>query len=198
MGLAVIAGSREKPMRLALAAILGCLLAASAAVASTGTDSPELGNRFWPRAGVARTAVGDLCRAPAELVRNGMLTVDLCQAWNDYDPGDDSCSPCALPGPEIVARLDTQPGERVRITTDLSSGSADVRLYLATDCDDPAGSCIAASSGPGSSFEHTLDLGGEIFLFVDTTGDCATVQIWRPAPASALSTTFTALKAVYR
>jgi hypothetical protein len=177
---------------------LGSVILSLPATAGTGHSGLNVGNRFSPRTGAARTVAGDLCSGPVELGRNEMISVDLCQAWNDYDPGDAGCSPCALPGPEIVARLDTQAGERLRITTDLSSGSADVRVYLATDCSDPEGSCIAASASAGDSFEHVIDVGGELYLFIDTTGDCGSVQVWRPAPSAAQSTTFSALKAVYR
>jgi hypothetical protein len=97
-----------------------------------------------------------------------------------------------------VASIDAQPGEMIRITTSVISGNGDVRIYLATDCEDPEGTCIAAMGGPTSEFQHTVMAGGDVFLYIDTTGECATVRISRETPASALSTTFSALKAVYR
>lgn len=181
---------------LMLIAVLALIPVLDSPAASDRQDL-DTGNRFQPHPRQPRTVDGDLCATAVELGRNQSFTVDLCVAWNDYDPGT-GCSPCALPGPEIVARLDTQAGERLRLTTSLLSGGADVRLYLATDCDDPAATCVAAASGPDEEFAYTVTHGGELFLFVDTTGDCGTVEVSRAAPASALATTFSSLKAVYR
>ncbi len=174
------------------------VLFAAFSLASTESGSFDTGNRFQPQTRQHRTVDGDVCTSAVDLGRNQTLTVDLCQAWNDYDPGAFGCSPCALPGPEIVARLDTQAGEQLRVTLSLLSGSADVRFYLATDCSDPVGTCVAASDAPGSDFQHVVVGAGELYLFVDTTGECATVQVSRQAPASAHATTFSSLKAVYR
>jgi len=173
------------------------MIASNTTAANSNTDSLDPGSRFQPQTREHRTVAGDICTSAEDLGRNQSVTVDLCQAWNDYDPGL-SCSPCSLPGPEIVARIDTQAGELVRVTTSVVSGSADVRIYLATDCTDPQGTCIAASSGSGTEFSHTVTGAGEIYLYVDTTGECATVQVSRQAPASTLTTSFGALKAVYR
>lgn len=155
-------------------------------------------NQFQPKTRQHRTVAGDLCDTAVTLGPNQSLDVDLCEAWNDYDPGAFSCSPCSLPGPEIVASIDTQPGEMIRINATVLSGSADVRLYLATDCEDPANSCLAASSGPSTEFQHAVTAGGVVYLFVDTTGECATVQVLRQMPASAQASSFSALKAIYR
>ncbi len=176
---------------------IAVLIVSTIAIANSDSDSLDPGNRFDPQTRQHRTVAGDLCTSAEELGRNQSVTVDLCQAWNDYDPGL-TCSPCSLPGPEIVARLDTQAGEQLRVTIDVVSGSADVRVYLATDCEDPHGTCIAGSSGPGNEFAHTMTGAGEVYLYIDTTGECATVQVSRQAPASTLTTTFGALKAVYR
>lgn len=190
-------------MRLATVMIgLTILIAASIVLAnsapSISTNALDPGNRFQPRARQHRVIAGDLCGTAVSLGRDESLEVDLCQAWNDYDPGSFGCSPCSLPGPEIVASLDVQAGEYLRLSVTMLSGSADVRVYLATDCDDPAGTCIAASDGPGADFQHTVTGAGEIFLFIDTTGECGSVEVSRAAPASAHATTFSALKAVYR
>ena len=166
-----------------------CLFVSSAVIASADTID---------KTNHARTVIGDLCSSAIPLAASHSLEIDLCQAWNDYDPGANGCSPCSLPGPEIVATLDAQPGEMIRVTTSVVSGTADVRVYLATDCENPAGTCLAAMSGPTNEFHHTLTAGGEVFLYLDTTGECATVRVTRETPASSLSTTFSALKAVYR
>ena len=171
-----------------------CLFITSAVIASADTASANTRTKN----NHARTVSGDLCSSAIPLAASQSLEIDLCQAWNDYDPGANGCSPCSLPGPEIVATLDAQPGEMIRVTTSVVSGTADVRIYLATDCENPAGTCLAAMSGPTNEFHHTLIAGGEIFLYIDTTGECATVRVTRETPASALSTTFSALKAVYR
>jgi hypothetical protein len=142
-----------------------------------------------------RSVAGDLCETAPPLARGGTVTVDLCQAWNDYDPGAYGCSPCALPGPEVVYILETQVGEELRLTAE-SIGSADVRLYLATDCDDPVGSCLAASNG-GAVLEHGMAQGGTVFLFVDTTDECAVVTVSFEGAASTAGSTWGALKAIY-
>ena len=185
---------RRCPVRL----LVLCLLIISAVTAFADSNALRSDLRFQPRTKHARTVVGDLCDSAIPLGASQSLEVDLCQAWNDYDPGAFGCSPCALPGPEIVASIEAQPGEMIRITISVLSGSADVRIYLATDCEDPEGSCIAAMGGPASEIQHTVMAGGDVFLYVDTTGECATVRVSRETPASALATSFSALKAVYR
>lgn len=151
-----------------------------------------------PASRAQRTVPGDLCDTAVSLPRGHDVTVDLCQAWNDYDPGASGCSPCALPGPDVVAVLDTQPGERVELTAAVTAGAADVRLLLVTDCDAPHTSCLAASQQAGGPVDHVMSGGGRVWLIVDTTGECAEVTVSRAAPASAFSTSFSALKAVYR
>jgi len=187
---------RHQPAVLAVAAV--CLLAsaASAPAARHGGAGRAVPAPAPPPL-AARTVPGDLCDAPASLPRGGTLTVDLCDAWNDYDPGAFGCSPCALPGPDVVAAIDTQPGEDLHI--DLAvTGTADVRLYLATDCDDPVGSCLLASDAAGEALATTLAQGGTIYLYVDTTGECAEVTLTRYQAASTTRTDLTTLKAIYR
>ncbi len=151
-----------------------------------------------PASRALRTVPGDLCDTAVSLARGHDMIIDLCQAWNDYDPGAGGCSPCALPGPDVVAALDTQPGERVELTAAVTAGAADVRLLLATDCEAPHASCVAASQHAGGPVDHVMSGGGRVWLIVDTTGECAEVTVSRAAPASAFSTSFSALKAVYR
>ncbi|HOX24466.1 MAG TPA: hypothetical protein PLL30_01755 [Candidatus Krumholzibacteria bacterium] len=147
---------------------------------------------------ITRAVDGDLCDSAVPLGRGQSLRVDLCQAWNDYDPGAFGCSPCALPGPEIVTQLDGQAGEVIHVEVAVLSGDADVRLYLATDCDDPGGSCLAATTGPAAAFTYALTIGGQLFLYVDTAGECGEVQVTRQLAAGIASTSFSALKAIYR
>jgi len=145
-----------------------------------------------------RVIAGDLCATAVPLGRGETIQVDLCQAWNDYDPGAFSCSPCALPGPEIVALLEGQSGEAVNIGVTVLSGAAEVHLYLATDCDDPAGSCLAATATAGASLQYTLAASRTLYLYVDTDGECGEVMVTRHQAAGTARTTFSALKAVYR
>ena len=175
-----------------------CLFVASSTIVLADPGAGSSGFRFQPKAGRARTIAGDDCTTAVPLAPNQSLEFDLCQAWNDYDPGRFGCSPCPLPGPEVVATMDTQSGEMIRVSASIIAGSADVRIYLATDCEDPEGSCIACMNGPATELQHTVTIGGEVFLYLDTTGECATVKISREMPASALATSFSALKAVYR
>jgi len=144
-----------------------------------------------------RVIPGDLCSTATALSRGATVEIDLCQAWNDYDPGAFGCSSCALPGPEVVYTLDTQAGEQLRIVTSVSAGAADVRLYLATDCADPLGTCLVASATGGAGLDITLVQGGALYLFVDTTDECGTVSVTRQEAASTASTTWGALKAIY-
>lgn len=141
---------------------------------------------------------GDDCDHMLTLARGETVRFDLCPASNDFDPGAHSCSPCALPGPDLVFELDTQPGERLKISTSVLSGSPDVRLYLATDCHDPAGTCLAATSEVQRTFQHTLVAGGVLYLFVDTTEGCGTVEMVMADIANTARTTWGALKAIYK
>jgi hypothetical protein len=173
----------------------------------TSLAAPALAKRPGPRLGPhpeqlpppsLRTVPGDLCSAPLSLPRGASVTVDLCAAWNDYDPGAFGCSSCALPGPDVVAVVDTQPGEQLRLEVDLVSGNADVRVYLATDCEDPVGTCVVATDAPSGSLHHTLLQGGTLTVYLDTTGECGEVTLSRQQAASTAGTDLTTLKAVYR
>jgi hypothetical protein len=173
------------------------LLVLGVAQAREPADDPSF-QRSPPPPRARRTIEGDLCATAFALGHGETRQVDLCEAWNDYDPGAFGCSPCALPGPDVVASFDTQPGELLRIQTSVLSGELDVRVYLATDCEDPAGSCLAAATTAAGELEYSVVGGGELFLFVDTTGECGEVQVSLQRTASSTRTTFSALKAVYR
>jgi hypothetical protein len=186
-------GSTRAVVLLALAVLLTA--APGVAGPPRGLDPGDIPPTPPPPA--ERTVPGDLCSAPLALDRGQEMTVDLCNAWNDYDPGEFSCSPCALPGPEVVAVLDTQAGEELRL--DLAvDGGLDVRVYVATECTDPVATCLVASDGPSDSFQWTVTRGGTLYLFVDTAGDCGEVTVTRRQAASAAETNLTTLKAVYR
>ena len=178
-----------------LLAILALILLTTAALASRPGPHPGR-QQLAPPPPAARTVAGDLCSNPLALQRGGSFTVDLCNAWDDYDPGAFSCSPCALPGPEVVASLETQIGEELKL--DVAAGGLDVRLYLVTDCEQPAATCLVASQEPADSFHWTATRGGLLYLVVDTPGDCGEVTITRQQAASATDTDLSALKAIYR
>lgn len=144
-----------------------------------------------------RSIAGDLCDTAESLPRGTTVSVDLCQAWNDYDPGAFGCSPCELPGPDVVYKLDTQAGEQLRIAVS-AAGDVDVRLYLATDCHDPVGSCLVASQDSAEPLVHTLAQGGMLYLFVDTTDECGAVSVTLEGAANTARSTWGALKAIYR
>ena len=183
------------PVSHRLFAILVLALLATAAPASRRGQHPGH-HQLAPPPAAARTVPGDLCGQPLSLGRGESFTVDLCDAWNDYDPGAFSCSPCALPGPEVVVVLDTQAGEDLKL--DVTAAGVDVRLYLARECVDPATTCLVASQDPAESFQWTVPQGGRLFLFVNTPGDCGEVTIAHQQAASAAETDLSALKAIYR
>jgi hypothetical protein len=188
------AGSARPAILIALAT----LLTTAAGVAGPRHGDPDPGDSAaLPPPPSERTVPGDLCSAPLALGRGEQVTVDLCSAWNDYDPGEFSCSPCALPGPEVVAVLDTQAGEKVRLDLD-AEGALDVRVYVATECTDPVGTCLVASDGSGDGFQWTVNQGGTLYLYVDTAGECGGVTVTRHQAATAAGTDLTALKAIYR
>ncbi len=176
--------------------ILGLLLLTAAATQVVAV--PPLASPVSDPADRARTIAGDLCETALPLERGESVEVDLCLAWDDYDPGAFSCSACGLPGPDVVFLLDTQPGEQLSITASTGDAGADVRLYLATDCDDPAGTCLVASDGASAPIDHTVVQGGTVHLFVDTTDACSTVTVTVDDAASTSRSTWGALKAIYR
>ncbi len=175
---------------------IGLIVVAIGAVATAKNVRLDSGDRTG-QGTRQRTVDGDLCGTALSLTRGSTLTADLCQAWNDYDPGAHGCSPCALPGPDLVFTLDTQPGEDVRLSTSIDGGSPDVRLYLATDCNDPVGTCLGASGDGDGSLHLTVSQGGLLYLFVDTTDECGAVSVTRQDVATTARTTWGALKAVY-
>lgn len=183
-------------MRALILTVIACLIIApDLAAKQLRLDAGSDRSRARVR---TRVVPGDLCSTAQDLGRGATVDVDLCQAWDDYDPGAFGCSPCSLPGPEVVFSLDTQAGEQLRLTTTMLSGSPDVRLYLATDCDDPVGTCVAASASSDVGLDLVLDQGGTMYLYVDTTDGCGEVSVGRPGVAVTASTTWGALKAIYR
>ncbi|MBD3219664.1 hypothetical protein GF314_00355 [bacterium] len=176
--------------------ILGLLLLTVPATLAVAI--PPLASTASPPGDRTRTVAGDLCDTALPLGRGESAEVDLCLAWDDYDPGSFSCSNCELPGPDVVFFLDTQAGEQLRITASTDDAGADVRLYLATDCADPAGTCLVASDGASAPIDHTVVQGGTVYLFVDTTDACSTVTVGLDGAASTSRSTWGALKAIYR
>ena len=171
-------------------------LAILAAETGAGNVVPVAGEARTPPGARTRTVAGDLCETATELTRGEVARIDLCDAWGDYDPGAGGCSPCALPGPDVVYRLEARRSDALRITADVASGDPDVRLYLATDCADPAGSCLVASDADGE-LDHVMVDDATVFLFVDTTVGCGEVLVSLQGAANTAQTTWGALKAIY-
>lgn len=172
------------------------LLALLVADAGAGTVFSLSRDGRTPPGERTRTVTGDLCETATELTRGEVVRIDLCAAWGDYDPGAGGCSPCALPGPDVVFRLEARRSDALRITADVVSGDPDVRLYLATDCSDPAGSCLVASGADGE-LDHVMVDDAMVFLFVDTTAGCGEVLVSLQGAATTAQATWGALKAIY-
>jgi hypothetical protein len=83
---------------------------------------------------------------------------------NDYDPGvGNTCTGYSASGPDIVYRLQIAPGGSVNLVfTELTY---DASVYIVTDCNDPAGSCLVGSDCFPGVCDNFLD-------YTNTTGDC--------------------------
>jgi len=123
----------------------------------------------------------------------------------DYDPGSGGCTGYAEVGPDVVYKITLLPGGSVTASMD-PIDYFDAAIYLITDCNDPAGTCVVGDdSGNPEEITYTSDTGGVYYLICDTYGTYYTggqflfdLQISGGGPSAVEETTWGGVKAMYR
>ena len=109
---------------------------------------------------------------------------------NDFDPGERGCTGFAATGGDAVLGLRVEAGWRLDVTL---QSTADAALYLAADCQDIPGSCVAGvdrgGAGAAETLRHQFHEAGFWYLILDHHGNgqgdllltgalsCATVAV---------------------
>jgi len=155
-------------------------------------------------AGVAGAdpAANDTCADALYLIDQGFTSfdVDLCQFNNDYDLGSDSgCSSVPSPGPDAVWRATIRAGDEVQMFAYANDDVSPV-IYIVTDCDDPAGSCVAASvdSEGTQVLDFVIDRTDIYYFIVDSTTGCGSVHVDMGGVLPAAAASWSSVKSLYR
>jgi hypothetical protein len=127
-------------------------------------------------------------------------TTDL--ANDDYDPGSGGCTGYSATGGDVVYCITLLEGEAFEVTMD-TGGLWDDSIYLITDCDDPAGSCVAGDDQypDGSGFVYIAAATGKYYLIVDAYSGGGAFTIFGVnggGPSGTEMTTWGGVKALYR
>ncbi len=149
-------------------------------------------------------AVNDVCAGAIDIQAQGLAswTVNLTNAgtyYNDYSLVSPSCTGYTTPGPDAIYKIDLAAGESLTVD---ENGTCDVALWIATDCGNLVGSCVAGADATTTGSEivnFTAATAGTYFVVVDAyaaAGCPVTVTV--NAPVSTENETFGALKAMFR
>jgi hypothetical protein len=104
-------------------------------------------------------------RARSTVGSGGSFTGSTQAAHNDYDPGAGGCTGFAETGPDVAYQVALQAGDRLVANLDAPWDSA---LYVLTDCNNAASSCVAGSdAGNPEHIDFTAMNAGTYFLIVD-------------------------------
>jgi hypothetical protein len=149
-------------------------------------------------------AVNDVCTGAIDIQAQGLSswTVNLTNAgtyYNDYNLVTPSCTGYSTPGPDAIYRIDLVAGETLTVD---ENGACDVALWIATDCGNLIGSCVAGADATTTGSEivnFTAATAGTYYVVVDaySAAGCP-VTVTVNAPVSTESETFGALKAMFR
>ncbi len=130
------------------------------------------------------------------------ISATLDYANNDYDPLSGGCTGFSATGPDVVYCVDLIQGDLFEVTM-TTGGLFDDSIYLITDCDDPAGSCVAGDDQypDGSGFVYTAAATGKYYLIVDAYsggGDFTISGFNGGGPSGVEQSTWGGVKALYR
>jgi hypothetical protein len=143
----------------------------------------------------------DLCEGAIDLADIGdtYFEVDLCLFENDYSPESGGCTGYTANGPDAIYSMDLVAGEEVFVSMDVVEGSADLAIYLVTDCADIAGSCVAGDdSGNPEEFGYTAEADGTYYLVLDTYSGCCLVGVTFNETVAVEGATWSEIKDLYR
>jgi hypothetical protein len=152
------------------------LIAAPALVlAFTGLAMADKGNQKVDlpdtRSGSLIQPPNDTCDGAIDVGMGGLFNDDTSEAIDDYNPRDtltfESCTGYGAAGPDVVYKVVLAAGQKVVVT--MTTSGWDDSVYLITDCDDPAGSCVAGSDlyPTGSNFSYCSIDGGTYYIICD-------------------------------
>jgi hypothetical protein len=125
-----------------------------------------------------------------------VFEVDLCEFSNDYSPESGGCTGYTANGADAVYMIDLVAGNNLFVSID---GSADLALYLVTDCSDVNGSCVIGDdSGNPEEINYTAEADGTYYLMVDAYSGCGLVTVTLELPVATESQSWTDVKGLYR
>ena len=150
-------------------------------------------------------AANDVCAGAIDIQGQSLASwdVNLTNAgtyYNDYSPVAPSCTGYTANGPDAVYSINLAAGEEVTIS---ELGDCDTSIWIATDCGNLAGSCVAGADAVGGSATETVTYtaaaAGTYYVIIDSyaTGGCP-VTVTVNAPVSTEESTFGTLKAMFR
>jgi hypothetical protein len=101
----------------------------------------------------------------------------------------------------VVYCIELAAGESFEVI--MTTSGWDDSIYLITDCDDPANSCVAGADAypDGSTFTYTAETTGRYYLIVDAYSGGGAFNISGVnggGPSSAQPATWGSVKALYR
>jgi hypothetical protein len=150
-------------------------------------------------------AANDLCTGAIDIQDQGLSSwpVNLTNAgtyYNDYSlPTTGSCTGYSTPGPDALYKINLAAGEVLTVD---ENGTCDVAVWIATDCGNLLGSCVAGKDAGTTGSEvvtYTAAAAGTYFVVIDayTAAGCP-VTVTVNAPVANDISTFGSLKAQYR
>ncbi len=174
---------------------------------SRGTYGQFTGNYVLTCTGGSPPHANDLCTGAIDVQGQGLQswTLDLSANggyYADYMPPqvESSCLPVPPTGPDAVYAVSLAANESIIIS---ETGDCDVSLWIATDCGNLNGSCVAGADAVGGGATETVTyaapMAGVYFIVVDSydpAGCPAVVSIGSPVAIE--GATFGTLKAMYR
>jgi hypothetical protein len=126
---------------------------------------------------------------------------DLCLYTNQYDPGSGGCTGFPATGPEAVYMVTLEAGQTFFASASPVDGFIDLSVYLVTDCEDPAGSCVVGDdSGNPEEISYTPEEGGTYYLMIDTYSSCGDglVGVTFDGVVATQSNSLTEIKGLFR
>ncbi|MCK4546469.1 MAG: PPC domain-containing protein [Candidatus Eisenbacteria sp.] len=114
----------------------------------------------------------DTCDGAIEVFYGDEISGDLTNATNNYDPGSAGCTGYAAAGKDVTYVIDVAAGEKLAIK--MAPQGFDASLYVVTDCDDVAGTCIVGSDNCCTGADEVVVFssagGGTYYIICDACG----------------------------
>ena len=149
-------------------------------------------------------AANDLCTGAIDIQAQGLASwgVNLTNAgtyYNDYNLVSPSCTGYTTAGPDALYKIDLALGETLTVD---ENGTCDLAVWIATDCGNLIGTCVAGADETTTGSEivtYTAAAAGTYYVVIDAynaTGCPVTVTV--NAPVATEASSFGSLKAQYR